>query len=76
MEVCSVNCVQLERIYEIHLARNNLEHTEIIFEQFVQMQGKNTCPEHGIITYLDGKSRCSEHAKENDESDDDNVPYL
>lgn len=76
VEICNANCVQLERMYEMHLARENVEHTEIIFEQFVQAQGKDICPEHGVINYVDGKVKCSAHAEEIDESGDDDVPYL
>jgi hypothetical protein len=60
-------------MYEMDLVIENAEHTEVNFEQFVQAQGKDICPEHGVITYLDGKAQCSAHTEENDEG---NVPYL
>ncbi|MGH4118100.1 prepilin-type N-terminal cleavage/methylation domain-containing protein [Clostridium sp.] len=76
VEVCNANCVQLERMYEMHFEAKGIEHTDVVFEQFVQGQGKEICPEHGVITYVDEKVRCSAHTKENDEGDDDDVPYL
>ncbi|MBU3159848.1 prepilin-type N-terminal cleavage/methylation domain-containing protein [Clostridium frigoris] len=73
-KVCNVNCVQVERMYEIYLEKEDIEDTDAVFEQFLQGYGKNLCPSHGVITYVDGKVQCSEHIKEDDNGGD--VPYL
>lgn len=77
-KVCSVNCLQLQRIYETHLAMEKVEHSDLIFEQFLQVYGKNICSEHGEFNYVDGIVMCSVHASENDSknNDDEDVLFL
>ncbi|MCB2296771.1 hypothetical protein [Clostridium tagluense] len=70
--VCNINCLQLQRMYEMYLEMESVEHTDTVFEQFVQEQGKNIWPEHIVITYVDGKAQCTVHTKE----DDGDVPFL
>lgn len=70
-KVCSVNCVQIEKMYNIYLQTNGIEHTEVIFQEFLKMYGKDLSPHHGIFIYVDGKVKCSEHSEEAE-----NVPFL
>ena len=69
-EVCKVNCLELERMYETYLTMEGIEHSEAVFAQYLHEYGGNICPGHGEIDYVDGKVRCSVHSKEN------NVPFL
>ena len=73
-EVCKVNCEQVERAYEAYLVLENIENSGVVFEEFMKEYGINLCPEHGIVTYVDGSVKCSVHTK--DESEDDEVPFL
>jgi len=77
-KVCKVNCVQVERMYEMYLGMGNIEHMDVGFEEFLQENGKDICPEHGVITYVEGKVQCSVHVDEDDSDGDGDgdVPYL
>jgi prepilin-type N-terminal cleavage/methylation domain-containing protein len=76
-EVCRVNCLQVERMYEGYLMLENNEHSDEIFNQYMNDYRKDICPNHGDVSYVDGKVRCSIHSKENDsESDEEDVPFL
>ena len=77
-EVCNANCLQVERMYETYLVMEELEHSDVIFIEYLYENGENICPDHGDITYLDGKVQCSKHDRDNgSESDDDgDVPFL
>lgn len=63
--------MQLERMYDMHLEVEDLEHTNTIFDRFMQKNGKGICPEHGVVTYVDGKVKCSVHT-----IDDEELPFL
>ncbi|WP_138205985.1 prepilin-type N-terminal cleavage/methylation domain-containing protein [Haloimpatiens lingqiaonensis] len=76
-KVCNVNCLQLERSYNLYLEKENIEHNDVIFEQFLQNQGKNICPEHGHMIYVDGKVQCSVHVGDNGKKgNEEEVPFL
>lgn len=78
-KVCNVNCLQIERMYETYLGTEGIEHSDIVFEEFLQEQGKIVCPEHGVITYVDGNVCCSKHSKEDKHKDEEgggDVPFL
>ena len=74
--VCNTNCVQLGKRYAMYLVMDNIEHTDVRFEEFLQENGKDICPEHGVITYVEGKVQCSVHVYEDDSDGDGDVPYL
>lgn len=74
--VCRVNCVQIEKMYEMYLEIEGIEHTDVGFEEFVRDNGMDICPEHGVITYVDGMLKCSVHVGEDDSEGDGDVPYL
>ncbi len=84
-EVCNVNCLKLERMYELYLETEGLDHSDVLFKSFLNDYSKNTCPSHGEITYINGEVRCSVHIDEESiESDDEDdngledgsVPFL
>lgn len=63
-------------MYEIYMGMGNTEHTDVGFEEFLQQNGKDICPEHGVITYMEGKVQCSVHVDEDDSDGDGDVPFL
>jgi prepilin-type N-terminal cleavage/methylation domain-containing protein len=78
-QVCNTNCLQLERMYDAYLILEDIEHIDFMFVQYLQEYGKNICPDHGDISYVDGKVQCNVHTKGDDaESDDDDesIPFL
>jgi prepilin-type N-terminal cleavage/methylation domain-containing protein len=81
-DVCNVNVIQFERMYESFLDLEGIEHSNIIFAQYQQDYGEDIYPENGDISYVDGEVRCSLHQKDSDGGDDDSgeeeddVPYL
>lgn len=79
-QVCNANSLQLERMYNLHLMMEDTEHTEVLFTQYLQEFGQNICPDHGDISYLEGKVQCSIHPRvevvEIDDDDDGSVPFL
>lgn len=70
-KVCNVNCVQVERMYEIYLEVEGIVHSDSVFEGFLNEQMRVLCPEHGVFNYVDGKIKCSEHSEE-----EEDVPFL
>ncbi|MFA9396922.1 MAG: prepilin-type N-terminal cleavage/methylation domain-containing protein [Clostridiaceae bacterium] len=79
-QVCKINCLQIERDYELYLTINGLEHSDILFDKFLDKYEKTICSDHGDITYVNGKVKCSIHSAEdkNEIEDDDSeeVPFL
>jgi len=74
-EICNNNCLALEEGYNYYLMENSLEHTEILFIQYMQSFQSEICPSMGVITYTDGKVRCSLHSEEDDD-EDNNASFL
>ena len=71
-EVCMINCLQVERMYEMHLELEGIEHEDGVFEEFLVGYDRDMCPEHGVIGYVDGKVRCGVHTVD----EDGDVEYL
>lgn len=76
-EVCNINCSELDKVYNLYLITESVEHSDKIFENYLIKHGKNICPADGTISFRNGKVKCGIHSKE-EESDDggDDVPYL
>lgn len=76
--VCDANRKTVERLYSTFLLEN--EHGESTFNQFLIENFDEICPVGGVITYEDGKVKCSLHEDESDEEEDeppeDEVPWL
>jgi Tfp pilus assembly protein PilE len=79
-DVCDVNVLQLERMYETYLDLESIEHSDVVFVQYLQDYGQEICPEHGDISYVDGEVHCSLHPGDNEGGDSDeegeSVPFL
>jgi prepilin-type N-terminal cleavage/methylation domain-containing protein len=79
-EVCHANQVQLEREYHTHLAIEGLEHTGVLFAQYLRQFGEELCPVEGNISYVGGHVECSVHPRngENNDKEDNSgdVPFL
>ncbi len=77
--VCSVNRVQLDRMYKAFLSLNNMKHSEGSYLDFEKEYGSFTCPSGGTIRYMDGEVQCDEHCENDSEDDDDDgggVPFF
>lgn len=76
--VCESNRLMIEKQYEIEQIDGYGEsksHSKIIFDKFLQEEGKKICPNSGDITYEYGRVKCGIHPIDKD-SGDENVPYL
>lgn len=75
IKVCNINSKNVEKMYEIYLHEEGKEHSGIIFNQYIQEQDKDICPDSGLIIYESGKVKCSAHSLDKDDGKGD-VPYL
>lgn len=71
-EVCNVNCLQLEKMYELYLNTEGLDNSDIVFQQFLNDYKFKICPSGGEISYDDGKVKCSIH----DNVESEEIPFL
>jgi type IV pilus assembly protein PilA len=78
--VCVVNRKTVERMYSAFMVENDIDHEDSVFNQFLIENFNEVCPAGGVISYEDGKVKCSVHedASESDEDDlpGDEVPWL
>ncbi|MCM3163759.1 type IV pilin protein [Metabacillus litoralis] len=75
-DVCEGNRVELESKYKTHLTISNLEHSDVIFMEYIRQYGEVDCPEHGELVYVDGEIRCSVHSDGSGDEGEDGVPFL
>jgi prepilin-type N-terminal cleavage/methylation domain-containing protein len=75
-EVCIMKCLQVEEMYEAWLVFTNQEHTNNTFTEYVNENFGEICPKGGDITYRREKVKCTIHHIDQDDEDDDSVPYL
>jgi type II secretory pathway pseudopilin PulG len=79
-DVCRVNVVELERMYETYLELEDIEHSEVVFAKYLEYYSEDICPEDGEISYFDGRVNCSLHPRENGGGDRDSegegVPFI
>ena len=78
-QVCEVNRVQLENMYNVYLLMEETDHSDYIFDSYIETYDKSICPKGGQIQYLNGKVECNIHNKIGQEKDDDEdgiVPFL
>ena len=77
--VCDINQKTVERVYNIFLLENDVD-GENAFNQFHVENFDEVCPTGGVISYEDGKVKCSVHGggSESDEGESpgDEVPWL
>lgn len=65
-----------EKMYEAYLCEEGKEHSGIIFNQYIQENGKRICPGDGVVVYEGGKVRCSLHLLDEGDGGEGDVPYL
>lgn len=81
-DVCDVNTLRVERMYEMHLTLNSIEHSDVVFTQHLLEYGKDICPEDGVFSYVDGEVQCSVHSNGDEDIEDEEeggsggVPFL
>lgn len=59
--VCVANRKVVERGYSGFLMENGLDHTELLFDQFLNSRFDSVCPVGGTIYYSDGVIDCDVH---------------
>ena len=59
--VCDANRKSVERMYSAFLVENDIDHVDSIFNQFLIDNFDEICPASGVISYEDGKLKCSVH---------------
>ena len=78
--VCAANRKNVERMYSAFLIKNNMDHKESVFNQFLIENFDKICPSDGVIRYEDGKVKCSVHGRESEgeeeEEPGEEVPWL
>ena len=60
-KVCDANRKAVERMYSAFLVENDIDHVDSIFNQFLIDNFDEICPASGVISYEDGKVKCSVH---------------
>lgn len=78
--VCAANVKSVERTYSTFLVKNNIDYEDSIFNQFITDNFGEACPTGGVISFEDGKVKCSVHdggsEGEEDEGPGEEVPWL
>ena len=78
--VCVANRETVERMYTAYLVENDIDHEDSNFSQFVIKNFHEVCPAGGVISFEDGKVKCSGHGSgsegEEEEGPGDEVPWL
>ncbi|WP_078429769.1 type II secretion system protein [Alkalihalobacterium alkalinitrilicum] len=75
-EVCRVNLLQLEKEYETYLALEIIDHSNVVFTQFLESYDGKICGDECSFAYVDGKVVCSDGAGDDDGKEDEGVPFL
>lgn len=73
-QVCNTNRNELDRMYNMYLVIEDINHTEKIFEEYFRRYWEDICPKDGSISYDNGQVKCSIHFKGSE--DEEEVPYL
>lgn len=64
-------------MYELYLETEELDHSETIFQQYLNDYESEICPSGGAISYKDGEIKCSIHDDvEREEEVEEVVPFL
>ena len=62
--VCNYNCLQLQKMYATYLFTENIDHSDMVFNEFVQDYGQQICPCNCVITYIDCIVYCIVHTRD------------
>lgn len=78
--VCAANRKTVERMYSAFLVEKDIDHENSLFDQFLIDNFDEICPAGGVISYKDGKVKCSVHGSgsegEEEEGPGEEVPWL
>ena len=81
--VCAANRKTVERMYSAFLGENDIGHEDSLFDQFIIDNFDKICLAGGVISYEEGKVKCSVHVggneveeDEEDEEPGEEVPWL
>lgn len=78
--VCAANQKTVERMYSAFLVEKDIDHEDSRFNQFLIDNFDEVCPAGGVISYEDGKVKCSIHGSgsegEEEEGPGEEVPWL
>lgn len=78
--LCYANVKTVERMYSTFLVENDIDHEDSIFNQFLIDNFDEVCPSSGVISYTEGKVKCSVHfggnKVEEAEEPGEEVPWL
>lgn len=73
--VCDSTCKDIEKLYEGWLEMNEINHSDLAFEEFMNNFYSGECPVGGIYSYVDGEVECSVHG-EPAEEEESTIPFL
>ncbi len=77
--VCVANRKTVDRMYSVFLLENDIDDISV-FDQFLIENFKVVCPAGGVISYEDGKVKCSVHEDGSNDKEDEppssEVPWL
>lgn len=79
-DVCDANRFEVKRLYHYHLSLVDSDHTDLLFQQFLQEFDQAVCPVDGEFSYIEGEVHCSVHKNKADDSEqkeeDQSVPFF
>ena len=77
---CDANRKTVERMYSAFLVEKDIDYGDSWFNQFLIDKFDEVCPAGGVISYEDGKVKCSIHGSgsegEEEEGPGEEVPWL
>nr|WP_315362820.1 prepilin-type N-terminal cleavage/methylation domain-containing protein [Cytobacillus firmus] len=79
VDVCNGNVSEVERHYEAYLKLDSVEHSDVVFVEYLSSYDGGVCPSDGVISYVDERVECSLHSEDIDggsDNEDGGVPYL
>jgi len=74
IRICEYNCKIVEREYEKYLLEKEVDHNELVFNEFLMTNQFNQCPSGGSYTYLELTIKCDFH--DVIEQGEEEVPYI
>lgn len=73
--VCNTNCEDIEKLYEVWLEMNKIDHSDLVSEEFIDGHYSGACPTGGSYSYVDGEVECCFHS-EPAEEEESTIPFL
>ena len=74
IRVCAENRRQLNIEYQMHLYETKLDHSELVFNQFLLTQDKPICSIQCNLTYVNEEIQCDSQSSDSDDSE--SIPFL